>query len=833
MKKNIDSKAKELFILAINNEDLEKIIKLCNEFDFENYIFHYSSENFSFIKYALKVHKWKSVEQLVKSGGSLKPSNNIWPLLELTLWSDYTLSQVEFLVKNGADVNEANLGKFTPFFNVSYDNNLEVGIYLKKQGANLHIKNNMGVNAIGNCIASPSFNPLFLIWLLENDISPDNIDKDGESIVDYCKKNPVTKVIFPLCENYINKKISKEQFISSLKKQDVYNITLKDKLTSMFIPTEYFLLKNKIDNRDRIYDNEQKSINSIKEHIVNKEYEEALYETIVQINSNHLIKEFLLLAKQILNNNNVIIYDYLFEKLMPQTIDKKISLNITSESLSINFDNLTTKQVINDFDAFWKEFLEDKYYKIKYRESSCNSLVVASLDEMEEQQLAINPLITQKRDGNYIKANKGYIKLIRKYGLNTTILDSWYKVLVCALAFDEAEKIYNLSKFIGIFFAQTQNDGVFVYTNPDNPTTSHLFDVNKSPKFRELLGDSESLIKYLKIISGNEDYNFPNDLPKENKNNDKNINDKNDEIAEDKNKKLNSPSEILKLFTGELYRFTDNWTEEDMNRCKSKAIEYIEGSSNENNEEDETLFSIYLKTRKMREEENISLKEEFFTNLFSAIDIIDKFNLDEEVINISKSVFLGKVKNKENFKTRLAFSASIMEKYFRSNQLIDGKKYDPFKKYTLDSHSIEVDLSDFVKTTNYYEQYFRTFSFFVNSSNDSKSVDKVNHENIKSEKQQENIVSETEKSSGCYIATCVYGNYNYPEVNVLRRYRDNKLAINKLGALFIKIYYKISPLIVRKFGKIEFFRTIIKKPLDLFVRHLMKKGYCDSPYIDN
>ena len=52
----------------------------------------------------------------------------------------------------------------------------------------------------------------------------------------------------------------------------------------------------------------------------------------------------------------------------------------------------------------------------------------------------------------------------------------------------------------------------------------------------------------------------------------------------------------------------------------------------------------------------------------------------------------------------------------------------------------------------------------------------------------------------CYIATCVYGSYNCPEVWTLRRFRDYYLYKHFFGKLFIKIYYKISPVIVKLFG---------------------------------
>ena len=36
------------------------------------------------------------------------------------------------------------------------------------------------------------------------------------------------------------------------------------------------------------------------------------------------------------------------------------------------------------------------------------------------------------------------------------------------------------------------------------------------------------------------------------------------------------------------------------------------------------------------------------------------------------------------------------------------------------------------------------------------------------------LAKKRRKNNGCYVATCVYGSYDCPEVWVLRRFRDNK-----------------------------------------------------------
>lgn len=89
-----------------------------------------------------------------------------------------------------------------------------------------------------------------------------------------------------------------------------------------------------------------------------------------------------------------------------------------------------------------------------------------------------------------------------------------------------------------------------------------------------------------------------------------------------------------------------------------------------------------------------------------------------------------------------------------------------------------------------------------------------------------------DKTHGCYIATCVYGSYDCPEVWTLRRYRDNTLGSTWYGRAFIRTYYAISPTLVKWFGKTKWFKKIWKGYLDKKVKKLQNKGVEDTPYDD-
>lgn len=95
-----------------------------------------------------------------------------------------------------------------------------------------------------------------------------------------------------------------------------------------------------------------------------------------------------------------------------------------------------------------------------------------------------------------------------------------------------------------------------------------------------------------------------------------------------------------------------------------------------------------------------------------------------------------------------------------------------------------------------------------------------------------NYESNSEKSGGCYVATCVYGSYDCPPVWTLRRFRDNILAQSIFGRMFIKLYYAASPTAVKLFGNQNWFHKLFKSPLDKLVEKLQENGVPNTPYDD-
>ena len=87
-------------------------------------------------------------------------------------------------------------------------------------------------------------------------------------------------------------------------------------------------------------------------------------------------------------------------------------------------------------------------------------------------------------------------------------------------------------------------------------------------------------------------------------------------------------------------------------------------------------------------------------------------------------------------------------------------------------------------------------------------------------------------NQGCYVATCVYGSYDCPQVWTLRRFRDYSLAKSFFGRAFIRLYYAVSPTIVKWFGDTQWFKNMWQGTLDRMVYKLNAQGVEDTPYKD-
>ena len=87
-------------------------------------------------------------------------------------------------------------------------------------------------------------------------------------------------------------------------------------------------------------------------------------------------------------------------------------------------------------------------------------------------------------------------------------------------------------------------------------------------------------------------------------------------------------------------------------------------------------------------------------------------------------------------------------------------------------------------------------------------------------REQQEISRRSSSSRGCYIATMAYGDYDHPQVMILRKFRDETLSNTFFGRSFIKFYYAISPYLVKLLKNKEYLNKKIRNLLDQFVNNI-------------
>lgn len=79
-----------------------------------------------------------------------------------------------------------------------------------------------------------------------------------------------------------------------------------------------------------------------------------------------------------------------------------------------------------------------------------------------------------------------------------------------------------------------------------------------------------------------------------------------------------------------------------------------------------------------------------------------------------------------------------------------------------------------------------------------------------------------ESPSSCYIATCVYG-CDHEITNLLRNYRDTQMVKSIYGRAFIRVYYLVSPCLVRMFGESAIFRNLSRRLISVFIKIFVRR----------
>lgn len=193
---------------------------------------------------------------------------------------------------------------------------------------------------------------------------------------------------------------------------------------------------------------------------------------------------------------------------------------------------------------------------------------------------------------------------------------------------------------------------------------------------------------------------------------------------------------------------------------------------------------------------------------------------------------IGGIKHKDKLSV---LTAKLVDKFHKKSSLIKDAFIDNPEVYkNLSEEVTQISMASLIKLLNEKD-------FNIHYYNDFKKVGKFKMSRKTRTRYNENlsIISNNETiaqsnnlqkfdtsydSDGCYVATLVYGNYDHPQVIVLRKFRDKTLKEFLLGRYFIKFYYKYSPGWVAFLKDKKVVNEFIKKCLDKLIYYKNMKN---------
>lgn len=258
------------------------------------------------------------------------------------------------------------------------------------------------------------------------------------------------------------------------------------------------------------------------------------------------------------------------------------------------------------------------------------------------------------------------------------------------------------------------------------------------------------------------------------------------------------------------------------------------------------FYSSYGKAKSALVDSDLYKREAAFKVLQNCVSIIDdNFDIDKEeeqkqiIEQISKDIF-GMAGSTYVFnQTKNGYGIVIKSDKMKTVTLFNtlGKEF----MVTLENIAAKFPEDMKEKRVYYYELALKHAEFVLKngslaSPQSFQEIIMKYHKIINELDPSHNIPAPetvvTKKSGGCYVATAVYGSYDCPQVWTLRRYRDYTLARTWYGRAFVKIYYKVSPTLVKWFGKTSWFKKLWKHKLDRMVNNLNENGIKNTPYDD-
>lgn len=264
----------------------------------------------------------------------------------------------------------------------------------------------------------------------------------------------------------------------------------------------------------------------------------------------------------------------------------------------------------------------------------------------------------------------------------------------------------------------------------------------------------------------------------------------------------------------------------------------------ENNAKDAAIYY-----RQIAIEEPNSWEAQFYKVLFTAKQcrIAEISNAALTVANCLENVFkLIALSDADGSGKSASAYAEVYEQTMDFSLLLLNNVVDHGNKYTdgiaalkfVEEHGksiavLQIRIGDLLKSINLLEEAktcYKASEMYLTHNNADSELKQIIINRMKSVNPN---YEPPVKKSGCYVATCVYGSYDCPEVWTLRRYRDRVLNKTWYGRLFIRFYYTISPIIVKWFGDMKWFKKICRNKLNQIVFNLNAVGIKSSFYEDS
>ena len=203
---------------------------------------------------------------------------------------------------------------------------------------------------------------------------------------------------------------------------------------------------------------------------------------------------------------------------------------------------------------------------------------------------------------------------------------------------------------------------------------------------------------------------------------------------------------------------------------------------------------------------------------FCSLDVVVMFMLAIQLINNSISSNTSEILRLE----RLKLKVNLICDFLNAILVFEGQRVS----LCMEEEQRENLYNDMLQSVNEIRKHENQYvQPSVNAEIFSSLPKKTNEELF-------STTSAKNNTGGCYVATAVYGSYDCPQVWTLRRYRDYILAETSHGRTFIKIYYAISPTLVKWFGHTVWFKKMWQGKLDRMVAKLQANGVESTPYED-